>query len=144
MISSASETLAPTPASHLTPPLPVYTTVAAIPKVRQIQASGLLLLGWAARGKAEGEAASGWDSLPGDLVEQCSEVVATAEKLHSMDVAIKSHAGWAKFYLRLLVGRKNGAGAIVEHRAPSSEEDTRAGTSSLEGEEGGIHQHAAS
>lgn len=113
------------PANPFRPPLG-YTAVAATPKVRQIEASGLLLLGWAARGKGESEGASGWDSLPGDLVKQCLEVVATAEKLHSMDVAIKSHAGWAKFYLRRLEGRQNGTGAIVAYQAPSSKEDALA------------------
>lgn len=126
-------------------PPPADTTVTAAPQVRQIQASGLLLLGWAARGKGEREGASGWDSLPGDLVKQCLDVVATAEKLHSMDVAIKSHAGWARDFLRRLERQKGGgAGAIVEHRAPSNEEEAWAGASSLEqDEEGGPNELAA-
>lgn len=69
--------------------------------------------------------------------------MATAEKLHSMDVAVKSHAGRAKHYLQREEDRKNGPGvdgpgAIVEHRAPSSEEDAWAGTSSLADEEGRV------
>lgn len=118
---------------------PGETAVAAIPQVRGIQASGLLLLGWAARGKAESEGASGWESFPQDLAKQCLDVVATAEKLHSMDVAIKSHAGWAKHFLEGNGGQKNGAGAITEHRAPSSEEDAWAVASSLADEEGGAN-----
>lgn len=102
---------------------PFFTAVAATPQVREIQASGLLLLGWAARGKGGSEGASGWDSLPEDLVKRCLDIVATAEKLHSMDVAIKSHAGWAKHHLQRVESRKDGRGAIVEHRTTSSEED---------------------
>lgn len=61
-----------------------------------------------------------------------------------MDVAIKSHAGWAKSYLQRLERQNSGAaaGAIVEHRAPSNEEEAWAGASSLEDEEGGVSQHA--
>lgn len=129
----------PTSALLHPPHLHIDAAVAAETQVREIQASGLLLLGWAAKGKAESEGASGGDSLPEDLAEQCLNVVATAEKLHSMDVAIKSHAGWARSYLQQVESRRKGTGAIVKRRAPSSEEDAWAGTSSLADEGGGIN-----
>lgn len=111
-----------------------------MPQVREVQSSGLLLLGWAARGKGEsgggrgrrGRGSGSCSHLPGDLVERCLDVVATAERLHSMDVAIKSHAGWARSHLR---GRE---GALVEYRDTTSEEDARASSasSSADGEGG--------
>ena len=98
------------------PPLPI--------QVRKIQALGLLLLGWAARGKGGG------GSLPAELVERCLGLVATAEKLHSMDVAIKSRSSWARSNLQLARG-----GAIVEYNATS--EDAWADAAPLEGESRG-------
>ncbi|CAN0059910.1 unnamed protein product, partial [Ectocarpus sp. 4 AP-2014] len=59
----------------------VADAMEAFSQVRGIQDSGLLLLGWAARGKGE----AGSDVLSVDLVERCLGLVATAEKLHSMD-----------------------------------------------------------
>lgn len=80
-------------------------------QVRKIQASGLLLLGWAARGKGGGH------SLPADLVARCFAIVALAEKLHSMDVTIKSHVLWANFNLQLA----KGGNAVVACRASSED-----------------------
>lgn len=107
-----------------------------LPQVRGIQSSGLLLLGWAARGKEESGGVFDSFSLPGDLVERCLNLAAKAEKLHSMDVAIKSHAGWAKSHLRRLVGGGTEQ-AIVEYRATSSEDSTSAGISTLSDGGGG-------
>ena len=95
-------------------------------QVRKIQASGLLLLGWAARGKGGGA------SLPAELVERCLDLVVTAEKLHSMDVAIKSHSSWARSNLQLAR-----FGAMVVYSGASTSEDTWADTAPLDAEEGG-------
>lgn len=110
--------------------IPRPTRPAAAAQVRDIQSSGLLLLGWAARGGGESGGVFDSYSLPGGLVERCLSLAAKAEKLHSMDVAIKSHAGWAKHHLRRRV--ENGAGqAIVEYRVTSREKSASAGVSTL-------------
>ncbi|CAM9314409.1 unnamed protein product [Ectocarpus fasciculatus] len=111
----------------------VADAMEAFSQVRGIQDSGLLLLGWAARGNGE----AGSDVLSADLVERCMGLVATAEKLHSMDVAIKGHAIWARSHL---LGRGDGRGdteAIVEYSVASSEDDVWAGASSLAEQEVG-------
>eukprot|EP00904_Undaria_pinnatifida_P001246 jgi/Undpi1/11121/HiC_scaffold_30.g13419.m1 len=91
----------------------VSRAMEAFSQVRKIQASGLLLLGWAARGKGDG------GSLPEELVKQCLELVETAERLHSMDVAIKSHASWARSNLQ----SPRGSGAIEVYSGTTSEEE---------------------
>lgn len=83
-----------------------------VKQVRSIQAGGLLLLGWAARGDGEGS------MLPSDVVERCLALVVTAQKLHSMDVAIKSHGNWAKSNLQLSIGDE-----LVEYRANTKSDD---------------------
>ncbi|CBJ48320.1 hypothetical protein Esi_0002_0051 [Ectocarpus siliculosus] len=105
----------------------VADAMEAFSQVRGIQDSGLLLLGWAARGKGE----AGSDVLSADLVERCLGLVATAEKLHSMDVAIKGHAIWARSHLLRWGEGRGDAGAIVEYSVASSEDDVWAGASSL-------------
>ncbi|CAN0021311.1 unnamed protein product [Ectocarpus sp. 12 AP-2014] len=105
----------------------VADAMEAFSQVRGIQDYGLLLLGWAARGK--GEVGSGVLSV--DLVERCLGLVATAEKLHSMDVAIKGHAIWARSNLLRRGEGRGDAGATVEYSVASSEDDMWAGASSL-------------
>ncbi|CAM9207530.1 unnamed protein product, partial [Hapterophycus canaliculatus] len=100
--------------------LVVTDAMTAFSQVQRIQSSGLLLLGWAARGKGEG---IDQDLLPEGLVERCLNLVATAEKLHSMDVAVKSHAGWATAHLLRRRKGTGGGGDILEHRLARSSED---------------------
>lgn len=64
-------------------------------------------------------------------------LVATAEKLHSMDVAIKGHAIRARSHLLRRGEGSDDAGAIVESSVASSEDDVWAGASSLAEQEVG-------
>ncbi|CAM9298189.1 unnamed protein product [Ectocarpus sp. 13 AM-2016] len=111
----------------------VADAMEAFSQVRGIQDSGLLLLGWAARGKEE----AGSDVLSVDLVERCLGLVATAEKLHSMDVAIKSNAIWARSHLLRRGEGRGDAGVIVEYSVAISEDDVWAGASSLAEQDAG-------
>lgn len=57
-------------------------------------------------------------------------LVTTAEKLHSMDVAIKGNAMWARFNLQM-----TNEGAIVACETDNKNDNTLTGGSSLEEEE---------
>lgn len=87
-----------------------------VPQVRSVQSSGLLLLGWATRGKGRG------GLLPADLIQRCLLLVENAKKGYPMDVAIVSHAFWAKHNLSFVEGGANINELAAENDSSSPEE----------------------